>query len=199
MDRLVTSRRLLVRAGVLGGIAGAAALIAVRRGPAEALAGTPVPTRPAPPLDLVDDTGRPFDEASLRGQPAWVTFGYTSCPDVCPTLLATLAAARDQAAAPVRIVFVTLDPAQDDPTRLRDYLAAFADAQGHAPIGLTGTPAQTARAAAEWGISWRRAGAFLDHTAQVSFLDPEGRLRLRYGFAQASDPAALARDARLVA
>lgn len=198
MGRVVIHRRWLLRAGVLGGIAGAAALL-VRNGPAEALAGTPVPAVPAPPLDLVDDTGRPFDEAVLRGRPAWVTFGYTSCPDVCPTLLTTLAAARDLATTPVRIVFVTLDPAQDGSARLRDYLSAFADTKGHAPIGLTGTAAQTARAAASWGVTWRRAGAFLDHTAQVSFLDAEGRLRLRYDYAQASDPVALARDARLVA
>ena len=193
----MTRRRLLLRAGALGGLAAAA--MTLRHGPAEALAGTPVPPHAAPPLDLVDDGGRPFDVTSLQGRPAWVTFGYTACPDVCPTLLATLAAARDLAAAPVHIVFVTLDPAQDGPARLRDYLAAFADARGHAPIGLTGTAAQTARAAASWGVTWRRAGAFLDHTAQVSFLDAEGRLRLRYGYAQASDPAALARDARLVA
>lgn len=194
----MTGRRVLLRAAVLGGIAGAAALT-VRRGPTEALAGTPVAPRPAPPLDLVDVTGRPFGVSSLAGRPAWVTFGYTACPDVCPTLLATLAKARDLAADRIGIVFVTLDPAQDEPAHLRDYLSAFAGADGRAPFGLTGTLAQTARAAADWGVSWRRSGRFLDHTAQVSFLDPAGQLRLRYGYAQAADPAALARDASLVA
>jgi len=197
----VTGRRLLLRAGVLGGIAGVAALT-IRHGPADVLAGTPVTPSPAPPLDLIDVSGKPFTLSALSGSPAWVTFGYTACPDVCPTLLATLATARDLASARserIGIVFVTLDPAKDSPAVLRDYLSAFADAGGNAPIGLTGTEAQTARAASDWGVSWQRSGRFLDHTAQISFLDPLGQLRLRYGYAQATDPAALARDARLVA
>ncbi|RYY18038.1 MAG: SCO family protein, partial [Alphaproteobacteria bacterium] len=120
LGRLVTGRRLLLRAGVLGGIAGVAALT-IRHGPADVLAGTPVTPSPAPPLDLIDVSGEPFTLSALSGSPAWVTFGYTACPDVCPTLLATLATARDLASARserIGIVFVTLDPAKAEMPRL---------------------------------------------------------------------------------
>ncbi len=196
----MTRRRALLRLGVLAGGGGAAWL--ATRGRDTAFAGTPVPPRPAPPLDLLDDTGRPFAAASLRGQPALVTFGYTACPDVCPTMLAALVAARDLAVAqgaPARIVFVTLDPAHDDAASLCAYLAAFA-APGDAPLGLTGSPAQTARAARDWGVTWSRArdARFIDHTASATALDPAGQVRLVYGYSQVSDAAAVARDLRQI-
>ncbi len=72
------------------------------------------PPRPAPALRLTDQDGRPFELASLRGRPVFVYFGYTHCPDVCPTTLADLRAAIKASGVGATVVFVTVDPARDD-------------------------------------------------------------------------------------
>lgn len=118
-----------------------------------------------------------------------VYFGYGRCSDVCPTTLAALGAVFDRlggAGARVVVLFVTLDPAHDTAPLLHRYLAAFRPV----PVGLTGSPAQIARAAQAWGIHWRarQGGRFLDHSSVVTLMDPEGRLRARYGFGQLARP-----------
>ncbi len=157
--------------------------------------GTPVAERQAPQLALSDDEGRSFALSSLRGRAVLVYFGYTDCPDVCPTTLAALHPVFDRLgteAAHVQVLFVTLDPRHDTPALLRAYLAAFTPT----PLGLTGTPAQIAEAARAWGIHWQYAGQgrFIDHTSVVTLVDPEGRIRVRYGYAQLTDPRAVAHD-----
>ncbi|WP_242539993.1 SCO family protein [Trinickia mobilis] len=157
--------------------------------------GTPVAARRAPELALPDDDGRAFTLPSLRGRAVLVYFGYTHCPDVCPTTLAALHPIFDQLgaqAAHVQVLFVTLDPQRDTPALLQAYLAAFTPT----PLGLTGTPKQVAEAARAWGIHWRSAetGRFIDHTSVVTLVDPEGRIRVRYGYAQLADPRAMAHD-----
>ena len=153
----------------------------------------------APPLRLADDDGGHFDLAQQHGHIVLVTFGYTHCPDVCPTILSDLSAATAQLgadAAQVRTVFVTIDPARDTPMHLHDYLANFFTPPGDQPLGLTDTPGQTAAAARAWGVAIRRSagGAFFDHTAMVAAVGPDGRLRLRYGFSQLQDASAVAND-----
>ncbi|MCE4224993.1 SCO family protein [Methylobacterium sp. C25] len=141
--------------------------------------------------------GRPFDLAAERGRLVLVYFGYTRCPDVCPTTLAdlsaTLARLTPDESARVRIAFVSLDPAADPAAALGEYLGSF----GQSPpfVALTGSSEAVARAAADWGVTWRRAeGGLFDHSSFVTAVDPSGRRRLRYGYAQTRDPAALARD-----
>nr|WP_301549768.1 SCO family protein [Methylorubrum thiocyanatum] len=141
--------------------------------------------------------GRSFDLAAERGRLVLVYFGYTRCPDVCPTTLAdlskTLARLTPDETARMRIAFVSLDPAADPAGALGDYLGSF----GQRPpfVGLTGSAEAVARAAADWGVTWRRAeGGLFDHSSFVTAVDPSGRRRLRYGYAQTRDPAALARD-----
>ena len=84
-----------------------------------------VPVLPAPALALTDQDGRPFDLASVRGTPALVFFGYTHCPDVCPTTLADVRDAVKQSPVPVRVVFVTIDPARDDAAAMKQYLVVL--------------------------------------------------------------------------
>jgi protein SCO1/2 len=184
------SRAAIVLAGLLTMLWGYAVL-----GRQAEFEGTAVAARQAPPLDLRDDEGRAFALSSLRGRAVLVFFGYTHCPDVCPTTLAALHPVFDQLgaeAARVQVLFVTLDPQRDTPALLHTYLAAFTPT----PLGLTGTQEQVADAARAWGIHWRYAGngRFIDHTSVVALIDPEGRIRVRYGYAQLADPRAAAHD-----
>ena len=195
------TRRDLLRAGVLG--SGAVGIAVLAHGSHRfAFTGSPVTPRPAPALALSDDEGGQFDLAQQLGRLVLVYFGYIACPDVCPTTLGALAQVRDQmgqAAARVRTVFVTLDPARDTAAVLRPYLANFADAAGQAPLGLTDTTKRVADTARAWDITWRHAeGMFIDHSSVVTVVAPDGTLALRYGFSQLGEPASVARDLRHV-
>jgi protein SCO1/2 len=121
--------------------------------------------------------------------------GYTHCPDVCPATLNRLDAVSEllgEDRRRVEQVFVTLDPRRDTPELLRAYLSNF----DPVPIGLTGSPETVAATARGWGVTWRPAkgGAYIDHTSLVVVVGPDGRERLRYGFSQLGNPAAVARD-----
>jgi protein SCO1/2 len=87
------------------------------------------PARPAPPLQLTDQDGRPFDVASLKGTPVFVYFGYTHCPDVCPLQMANIAAALRRlppaVAREIRVVFVSTDSVRDSLPRMRHWLDQF--------------------------------------------------------------------------
>jgi protein SCO1 len=148
-----------------------------------------VPVVPAPALVLTDQDGRPFDLASMRGTPALVFFGYTHCPDVCPTTLADVRDAVKRSPVPVRVVFVTIDPARDDPAALKQYLS-FYDAGF---TGLTGTAAEIRRVADAWGVQYARIdngsanGYAMAHTADAFLVDAAGRLRDRIWFGAGPD------------
>ena len=190
-------RRWMLRSAPL--IALAAALPWALRGSALATAGSPVPGHPRLPLALPGMDGRPFDIGAERGRVVLVYFGYTHCPDVCPSTLADLRDAVGRLgpdAGRVRVVFVTLDPRRDTGPLLADYLASFAPEAGAPFVGLVADGAALAAAAQVWGVTWRSAegGAYLDHSSVVTAVGPDGRARLRYGFSQSADPAALARD-----
>jgi protein SCO1/2 len=137
------------------------------------------PARPAPQLQLTDQDGKPFDLTSLRGTPVFVYFGYTHCPDVCPTTLADVRAAIQQAAVTAKVVMVTVDPARDSASWMKTYL----DAYKAGFIGLTGTDAQIAAAAAAWGVSYKAEPAdsngnyAMTHTSEVYLVDASGTLR----------------------
>lgn len=187
--------RAVVACAALGGLL----LVYAHLGDAYGYVGTPVPVRPAPALQLTDDQGQAFDLAQLRGRAVLVYFGYTHCPDVCPTTLTALGPVF-QALGPDRrratLVFVTLDPRRDGPAALHAYLSGFEPT----PIGLTGPVSAIATAAGSWGVSWQPAqgGAYVDHASVVTLVDPQGRRRARYGLPQIGDPAAVARDIRHV-
>ncbi|WP_338661895.1 SCO family protein [Pararoseomonas sp. SCSIO 73927] len=134
------------------------------------------------PFTLVDGDGRTVTEADLRGKLALVFFGYTFCPDVCPTELQAVAQAMDllgpQAEA-VRPVFVSIDPERDTPAKIKDYVALF-----HPSIlGLTGTQAQVAAAARAWRVYYAKVtppGAseyLMDHSSFTYLMGRDGSLR----------------------
>ncbi len=138
--------------------------------------GTP---RPAPALHLTDQDGRPFDLASMRGKPVFVYFGYTHCPDVCPASLAELRAGIRASGVDATVVFVTVDPVRDDAAAMKQYV----DYYQAGFIGLTGTEAEIAEAATDWGVSYRKlesdsaSGYAMAHSAEAYLVDAEGTLR----------------------
>jgi protein SCO1/2 len=151
-------------------------------------AGTFNPPRAAPEITLAGSDGTEFKLSRHRGKVVALGFGYTSCPDVCPTTLAELAQVRKKlgaAAKDFQVVYVTVDPERDTAERLRQYLGAF-DASF---IGATGTEPQLAEVRKAYGISATRqpvkgsttagsATAYtVHHSSFVYFVDREGRLR----------------------
>jgi protein SCO1/2 len=143
------------------------------------------PPRAAPALRLTDQDGQPFDLASLRGRPVFVYFGYTHCPDVCPTTLADLRAGIKKAGVGAKVVFVTIDPARDDPAAMKQYTDYY-DA-GY--TGLTGSADEIAQAAAAWGVTYEQlpsdsaSGYAMAHSTDAYLVDADGQLRhhLFYG------------------
>lgn len=134
------------------------------------------------PFQLVDQDGRPVDQTLLNGKWSLVFFGFTYCPDYCPTTLQTLAATRQQlgeAANDLQIVFITIDPERDTPQALKDYLSS----DGFPPgvIGLTGTPEQVATAARAYRASYSKVGEgegyTMNHTLTVYLVGPDGAFR----------------------
>jgi protein SCO1/2 len=144
----------------------------------ELASGTWLPqARQVDDFQLLDEAGRPFSLARLLGHPTLVYFGFTHCPDVCPTTLAKLAKVRNTAAVPgLRVVLVTVDPQRDTPPVLSQYVHAF-DADF---IGLTGDPAEVRRLAADFSVAFNRVelpgGDYtMDHSAAVFLLDDHAR------------------------
>jgi protein SCO1 len=137
--------------------------------------------RTADDVVLRDMTGRVVAWGDLKGTPRAVFFGFTSCPEICPTTLADLAAATERVgvkAQRLRIDFVTVDPARDTPEVLRAYLGSF----GERVVGYTGDEANVARLAAAYRASYRRVpledGDYtMDHTTGVYLIDARGQVR----------------------
>ena len=138
-----------------------------------------------PDLELTDQLGQPFQLSEQQGQVVLLFFGYTSCPDVCPTTLATWRRIHDalgKDAERVRFVFVTVDPERDTPARLGLHVNAF-----HPEfVGLTGTQGALESLYDFFAIYRERdtssgsaLGYLVNHTATTFILDTEGRWRLR--------------------
>lgn len=143
-------------------------------------------------FSLVDQTGRPVTDKDFEGSWRLVFFGYTHCPDVCPTTLSTMTLVLDllgDEAAKVQPLFISVDPARDTPAVLADYVAAFHPRL----IGLTGSAEQIAAAAKAYRAYYSRAplpgeesvdldGDYaMDHTAYLYLMDPQGRYAKAFG------------------
>jgi protein SCO1 len=171
---------------VMGAIALAAAIAGILvgrmlvEGPAPALAsGTAYPSpRALTDFALVDTHGAPATPATLRGHPTLVFFGFTNCPDVCPTTLAILAMAQKRVAVPgLKVALISVDPERDTPEQLGRYVGSF----GSEFIGLTGTPPEIVKVTRAFGVASSRvelAGGnyTMDHSATVFVLDSDARI-----------------------
>jgi protein SCO1/2 len=132
-------------------------------------------------LELTDHAGRPRRLEDFRGKAVVLFFGFTHCPDVCPTTLADTAQALKllgDDAQRVQVLMVTVDPERDTPEALAKYVTAF-DPRF---LGLRGDLAATQRAAKEFKIYFEKRksgdGYSVDHSGQSYVIDPQGRLRL---------------------
>lgn len=132
------------------------------------------------PFHMVDQTGKAVDDSLLKGRWSLVFFGYTFCPDVCPTTLTTLAQAQDRLgpkARKLQVVFVSVDPERDTPAQLKTYLSSPSFPKG--TVGLTGTPAQVAEITKAYKVFYQKQGTgpdyAMDHSAAIYLMDPKGR------------------------
>ena len=139
-------------------------------------------------LALIDQHGQPRTLADFKGKVTVVFFGYTQCPDVCPTTMAELAQVKKSLGKDgdrLQAVFVTVDPERDTPAVLKSYMAGFDPSF----IALRGTVDQTTAAAKEFKVFFAKvpsrtdSGYTMDHTAGSYIFDSQGRVRLfvRYG------------------
>ena len=151
-------------------------------------------------FDLVDHDGNQVSNATYRGRYPLIFFGFTHCPDVCPTTLARVVKLRNKLGAgarPFEIVFVTVDPERDGPAEVGKYAELF----NSSVIGLTGTPAQISQVKKQFGIYSRKvpdqSGSYsVDHTATVLLFDRNGRFTGTIA-PEESDTAALAKLKRI--
>lgn len=137
------------------------------------------------PFALTDQNGRAVTERSFAGRYRAMYFGYTFCPDVCPTTLQKLMAGYHQfahdhpaAAAKLAPIFVSVDPGRDTPAVMKPYVAAF----GPELIGLSGSTQETARVAKAYGVYYKAeaapkgaSGYLVDHASQAMLFGPDGQ------------------------
>ena len=149
-------------------------------------------------FSLVDQSGKPFTEKDLTGKPSLVFFGFTHCPDICPTKLFEITQMLDSLgtdAGKVNVVFITVDPERDTTELLSTYLGSF-----HAGIrGLTGTDEQVTQAMRAYRAFGRKVpldggGYTMDHTTFVYLMDKQGQFVSTFDVAR--DPAKAAQDLR---
>ena len=143
-------------------------------------------------FELVDHAGQERSLEDFKGKVLVVFFGFTHCPDVCPTTLAELAQARSRLGAQaerVQVAMITVDPERDTPEVLKQYVTAL-DASF---IGLTGSPDDIARTAKEFKVFYQKSeGAVpgnysVDHSSGTFVFDPQGRIRLLVPYGSGSD------------
>ena len=155
------------------------------------------PPAPAADFTLTGPDGKALSLNDFRGKVVALYFGYTFCPDVCPTTMAALSQAMQQLgpkADQVQVIMVTVDPERDSPEKLNQYVTAF-DPRF---IGLSGTPGEIASAAKPFGVIYEKhAGSaatdyLVDHTATTTVIDRDGRIRLIWPYG--TPPEELAAD-----
>lgn len=138
--------------------------------------------RPLPKFELVDGRGEAFDRERLTGAWHLLFFGFTHCPDVCPTTLSKLAAVKDalaQSGAAPEVVFVSVDPRRDDPATLHNYVSYFDPGF----VGVTGSLEQLRRLTGALYLPFSYVGDtatddyVVEHSAALVLVDPQARAR----------------------
>lgn len=173
---------------LIGLVSGTVFLLSKPDQPRGTTYGEPFP--PATDFALTRANGDAFQLSAHRGNLVLLFFGYTSCPDVCPTTLAELNLALEELkpedAEQIKVVFVTVDPARDTPERIQEYVDHF----NANFVGLSGTESELAQVWNGYGIfrqvaegsSASAAGYLVDHTARVTLIDRGGNLRISFPY-----------------
>ena len=145
------------------------------------------------PFKLTDQNGKPITDADMKGHPFLVFFGFTHCPDVCPTTLFDVSEVfrtLGNEAKDVRALFITVDPERDTPAAMKDYLSSF---DSHLS-GLTGDAAEIAAVATAYRVYFKKVplerGYTMDHTALVYLMDKTGRFVSPFNLTRPTDAAA---------
>jgi protein SCO1/2 len=146
------------------------------------------------PFRLTDQDGRTVTEQDFRGKPLLVFFGFTHCPEVCPTTLFELSEVLRKLGSDadrVHVAFITVDPERDTSKALKDYLSSFDPHMS----GLTGDPAAIASVAKEYRVYYKKVplddGSYtMDHTAIVYLMDKEGRFVSPFSLKRTAEAAA---------
>ena len=148
--------------------------------------GEPYPV--AQEIELTRGDGSRFRLSEMRGKAVLLFFGYTSCPDVCPTTLAELKQALEKLGndqvRQVQVLFVTVDPERDTPGRMQEYVNHF----NQDFIGLSGTEGELVPVWQNYGVfreivdGTSAAGYIVNHTARVTLIDQEGNMRVSFAF-----------------
>jgi protein SCO1/2 len=133
------------------------------------------------PFELTNQDGQTVTDKTYAGKLLLVYFGYTNCPDICPTALQTIAIAMDDLgadAAKVQPILITIDPERDTPKVMKEYVQAFHPRL----VGLSGTPEQIAKVAKEYRVYYQKAplknsslGYAMDHSGFTYLMDGKGR------------------------
>ena len=132
-------------------------------------------------VNLIDHNGQPFKSATLKNKPSLLFFGFTNCPEICPTTLADLSEITKKITLnddSINIIFVTLDPKRDNKEHLKDYIEYF---DGNI-IGVTGNKIEIKEFADNWGVFYETIKTTdnnytLNHTATVFMIDKLGNFR----------------------
>jgi protein SCO1 len=141
----------------------------------------------APEIELTRASGTGFQLSEMRGKVVALFFGYTSCPDICPTTMAELNQALEklgERSDQVQVLFVTVDPQRDTPERVQEYVNHF----NSKFIGLSGSEPELAKVWNDYGVfrqvvdGTSAAGYLVDHTARVTLIDQQGNLRVSFPF-----------------
>lgn len=154
------------------------------------IAGTFDPPRAAPELGLAGSDGSRLELARFRGKVVALAFGFTSCPEVCPTTLAVLAQARKKLgpkAGELQVVYVTVDPERDDAARMKQYLSGFDPSF----VGGTGSESQLAAVRSAFGVQAEKHasadGATFSHSSFIYLIDRAGKLRALMPYGHSPD------------
>ncbi|MBZ3692004.1 SCO family protein [Phyllobacterium calauticae] len=151
------------------------------------------PVKLGVPFSLIDQNGAPITEAAFQGHPTVLFFGFTHCPEVCPTTLFEMAGwlkALGDEGKDLRVFFISVDPERDTPEVMKGYTAAFTDRI----TGITGDPKEVEKVIKGWKIYARKVptenGDYtMDHTASVMLLDRDARLKSTIDYKETTDVA----------
>ena len=189
---MILKRSLLVPLAVffVSALALLATVLVLVPGPQQSASKMPI----GGPFRLTSHEGKTFTDEDLKGKPFAVFFGFTHCPEVCPTTLYDLTQdleALGKDADKMRVAFITVDPAQDTPELMKTYLASF----DPRIVGLTGTEEEIAAVAKAYKVYYRKvpteSGYTMDHTATILLMDSRGEF---YGTSNFQESEAVRRE-----